>query len=172
MELEKFKSTVLPLREKLLNIARNILENEDDAEDAVQETFLRIWNIRTQLDKHPNLNGYVTQTLKNVCIDKIRTNKVNISIDNVQIIENKLNPYQDTEQNDNINIIRKIIDTLPELQRRILLMRDVEGYELEEIAEITASDAGTVRVYLSRARKKVRDKFISINSLHIENSKL
>lgn len=155
---------MMPLRPKLVNIAKGILDDEEDAEDAVQETYLRLWNIRTQLDQHPNPQGYAMQTLKNICIDKIRATRFNMPLDAVIIESENRTPHSYTEQQDNVRIIRSIIDSLPELQRRIILMRDVEEYELAEIAEIIGSDATAVRVNLSRARKKVRDKFISINN--------
>ncbi|MDR0824257.1 MAG: sigma-70 family RNA polymerase sigma factor [Prevotella sp.] len=163
MELEKFKSVVLPLREKLQGFARSMLTNDVDAEDAVQETFLRLWNVRAQLDNHPNTGGFAMQTLKNICIDKLRAEKYNLSLDNVILAESTITPYTYTEQQDNVTVIRKIIDSLPETQRRIMLMRDVEGYELTEIADIMCTEQSTVRVNLSRARKAVRDKFININ---------
>ena len=103
------------------------------------------------------------QTLKNICIDRLRSERYDVTIDNVALSTNAVTPYTYTEQNDSVTVIRKIIDTLPETQRRIMLMRDVEGYELDEIAEIMGAEAATVRVNLSRARKTVRDKFISIN---------
>lgn len=163
MELEKFKLVVVPLREKLQNFARSILTNDIEVEDAVQETFLRLWNARTQLNNHPNVGGFAMQTLKNICIDKLRAERYNVSLDNVNLAENTITPYTYTEQHDNATIIRKIIDSLPETQRRIMLMRDVEGYELEEIADIMCAEQSSVRVNLSRARKTVRDKFISMN---------
>lgn len=164
MELEKFKSTVIPLREKLQFFAKRMLMNETDAEDAVQETYLRLWNVRQQLFDHPNVGGFAMQTLKNICIDKLRVEKNNISLDNVSVAGNSLTPYTYTEQKDSALLIRKIIDSLPETQRRVMLMRDVEGYELEEIAQIMGAEASAVRVNLSRARKTVRDKFISMNN--------
>ncbi|GAB6123560.1 RNA polymerase sigma factor [Dysgonomonas termitidis] len=163
MELERFKSTVIPLREKLQIFAKGILRNDIDAEDAVQETFLRLWNVRSQLNTHPNIGGFAMQTLKNICIDRLRSESHDIAIDNVAVSTTAVTPYTYTEQNDSVTVIRKIIDTLPETQRRIMLMRDVEGYELDEIAEIMGAGAATVRVNLSRARKTVRDKFLSIN---------
>ncbi|PXV62242.1 RNA polymerase sigma-70 factor (ECF subfamily) [Dysgonomonas alginatilytica] len=165
MELERFKTMVMPLREKLQNFARSMLTNDIDAEDAVQETYLRLWNARSQLNDHPNPHGFAMQTLKNICIDKIRSSKHQISLDNVNMAESGIDPYTYTEEADSAQIIRKIIDTLPELQRKIMLMRDVEGYELNEIADITGSDIGAVRVNLSRARKKVRDTYISISQI-------
>jgi len=162
MELEKFKSMAMPLREKLLNFARSMLRNDVDAEDAVQEAYLRLWTVRSQLDNHPNVGGFAMQTLKNICIDRLRAEKYNLSLDNVNIVENSITPYTYTEQKDSAAIIRRIIDSLPETQCRVMMMRDVDGYELEEIADIMGAEAATVRVNLSRARKTVRDKFLNM----------
>lgn len=164
MELEKFKTAVMPLREKLQGFAKSMLMNEADAEDAVQEAYLRLWNARKQLGNHPNVGGFAMQTIKNICIDRLRVEKHNISLDNVSVAGNSLTPYTYTEQKDSALLIRTIIDSLPETQRRIMLMRDIDGYELEEIAQITGSEATAVRVNLSRARKTVRDRFIGMNN--------
>lgn len=164
MELEKFKSDVVPLRGKLQDFAKNMLANEVDAEDAVQETFLRLWNARTQLVNHPNVGGFAMQTLKNICIDRLRAEKHNISLDGVSIAEDSITPYTFTEQQDSVSIIRNIMDSLPETQRRIMILRDIDGYELSEIAGITGAEESTVRVNLSRARKIVRDRYMSINN--------
>lgn len=163
MELQKFKSIVVPLREKLQNFARSMLNNNGDAEDAVQETLLRLWSKKDSLDNHPNISGYTMQILKNICIDKIRSEKNTVSLDNVSIAEDNINPYSYTEQMDSSLIIKNIINSLPELQRKIIWMRDVEDYELGEIADIICSEVTAVRVNLSRARKKVRDQFLIIN---------
>lgn len=165
MELEKFKSDVVPLRNKLQNVAKNMLANEVDAEDAVQETFLRLWNQRSQLNNHPNVGGFAMQTLKNICIDKLRAERHNVSLDGISIAGNSITPYTFTEQQDSVLIIRNIIDSLPETQRQIITLRDVDGYELGEIAAIIGSEESTVRVNLSRARKTVRDKFLSMNNV-------
>ena len=165
MELEKFKSDVVPLRNKLQNVAKNMLANEVDAEDAVQETFLRLWNQRSQLSNHPNVGGFAMQTLKNICVDKLRAERHNVSLDGISIAGNSITPYTFTEQQDSVLIIRNIIDSLPETQRQIITLRDVDGYELGEIAAILGSEESTVRVNLSRARKAVRDKFLSMNNV-------
>lgn len=165
MELEKFKSDVVPLRNKLQNVAKNMLANEVDAEDAVQETFLRLWNQRSQLSNHPNVGGFAMQTLKNICIDRLRAERHNVSLDGISIAGNSITPYTFTEQQDSVLNIRNIIDSLPETQRQIITLRDVDGYELGEIAAIIGSEESTVRVNLSRARKAVRDKFLSMNNV-------
>lgn len=167
MELEKFKIVAIPLREKLQCFAQNMLKDEAEAEDAVQETYLRLWKIKDQLDNHPNIGGYAMQTLKNICIDKLRVEKHNVSLDNIHIAAGTLTPYTYTEQQDNSSIIRNIIESLPYTQQRIIKMRDIEGFELEEIAQIIGSEITAVRVNLSRARKNVRDKFLGINKLKL-----
>lgn len=165
MELENFISTFMPLRKKLQSFARGMLLNDDDAEDAVQEAYLRIWKIRDTLVNHPNAQGFMMQTLKNICIDKIRAEKTNVSLDFINLSDSGTNPYLHTEQSDSIHLVKQIIETLPELQKRILVMRDVEGYELSEIAQIIGSETTAVTMNLSRGRKKVREKFLSINKM-------
>jgi len=165
MELLEFKDKVLSLRGKLEGFARNMLSNEADAEDAVQETYLRLWSVRDRLDNHPNIGGFAMQTLKNICYDKLRKHETGIPLDHVSYADQSRTPDLYTEQHDSVKIIRMIVDTLPELQRRTLVMRDIEGYELSQIAEIMGADETAVRVNLSRARKKVRDKYVSMNKM-------
>lgn len=165
MEIEKFRTIVLPLREKLLAMARKMLPNDNDAEDAVQETMIRIWQAKSKLIIHPNLGGYAMQTLKNICIDKIKEEKHNISLDNLQIDSNTISPHRHLENCNDVDIVKQIIEKLPELQKLIITMRDVEEYELEDIATITGSNVAAVKVNLSRARKKVRDIFLNIQSI-------
>ena len=162
MNTEKFKQTVLPLREKLLHVAQRLLEDAFDAEDAVQETYLRLWKMREQLYNHPNIPGFTMQTLKNLCIDKIRMRKEHLSLEYASWSDESRRPDVIAEQKNSTDIIRKIIATLPELQQLIMLMRDVEGYELKEIADIIGSGTSAVTMNLSRARKKVRDEFLRI----------
>lgn len=164
MELERFKLDLIPLREKLQRQARDMLKDDIEAEDAVQETYLKLWNVRTQLDAHPNVGGYAMQTLKNVCVDKLRIKKPqNTFLDNVSIVGDTSTPYEYAELKDSVAIVRWIMDELPETQRRIMHLRDIDGYEFAEIAAIIGADETAVRVNLSRARKTVRNRFLSIN---------
>ena len=164
MNIERFKSDIIPLREKLFVLALKIMEDEAEAEDAVQETLLKLWSKREQLGDIANPAGFAMQTTKNICIDKIRVKKNAVEANDFYIGANENTPYSQTEIADSITLIRRIIDTLPELQKIIIKMRDIEGYELEEIAEITGTQVNAVTVNLSRARKKVRDQFISISN--------
>lgn len=161
MSHERFKAEILPIRDHLFHTARQILSDEDDAEDAVQEVLLRLWNLRDTLGKYDSLPAFATTVIKNHCLDKLRLKKRTDPIDDT--IQNRAatgNPYLSVEQKNTIEALQRIIDTLPPLQQAIIKMKDVEEYEVEEIAEITGTNVEAVRVNLSRARKKVREEYI------------
>lgn len=163
MELEKFKITVVPLREKLINYSLKLTKDRADAEDIVQEAFLRLWYMRNKLDSYRNIDALAVQVVKNLCIDALRAKKTNAGEEVLSGKTGGINLELQIEQQDAVAQIRLIIETLPSLQQTIIRMKDVEGYELNEIAQITASNIEAVRVNLSRARKKVREQFFKLN---------
>jgi RNA polymerase sigma-70 factor, ECF subfamily len=163
MNAERFKAEVLPTRDKLIRTARRMLEDEADAEDAVQEVFLKLWQMRESLDQYDNLEAFATTMTKNRCIDSIRKRGREGPIeDELYRQAGPDDPYLSLERKSNDELIRMIIDRLPPLQQAVLKMKDIEEYELEEIAQITGTTNEAVRVNLSRARKKVREEFIRL----------
>jgi RNA polymerase sigma-70 factor (ECF subfamily) len=161
MNPERFKAEVVPLRERLLGIALKMLEEEQDAEDAVQEAFLKLWHIRDSLDSYDSVPAFATTVTKNICVDRLRTRNRETSIeDDLYRRAGPDNPYLQLERKNNDEIIRTIISRLPPLQQAIIRMKDIEEYEVEQIAEITGTQIEAVRMNLSRARKKVREEFI------------
>lgn len=163
MELEKFKITVLPFREKLLNYSLKLTEDKADAEDIVQEAFLKLWYMRSKLDDYRSVDALAMQIVKNLCIDFLRARKEKVTAEVLTDSTGYDNPELQMERKDAAERIRLLIDDLPSLQRTIIRMKDIEGYEMDEIAQITASSLDAVRVNLSRARKKVRDRFLKFN---------
>ena len=164
MELETFKSTVLPLRDKLLKYSVKLTDDGADAEDIVQEAFLKLWYIRDRLDGYQSVEALSVQVVKNLCLDKLRSKRMDRMPENSQsILAGTVTPEQLLEQHDAVAIIGRLIQQLPTLQQCIIRMKDVEGYELSEIAQITGTQIESVRVNLSRARKKVREQFLMLN---------
>lgn len=164
MELETFKSTVLPLRDKLLKYSVKLTDDGADAEDIVQEAFLKLWYIRDRLDGYQSVEALSVQVVKNLCLDKLRSKRMDSMPENSEsILADKVTPEQLLEQHDAAAIIGRLIQQLPTLQQCIIRMKDVEGYELSEIAQITGTQIESVRVNLSRARKKVREQFLMLN---------
>lgn len=164
MELETFKITVLPLREKLLRQAFRLTGEKADAEDIVQDAFLRLWHIREKLDGYESVEALAMQITKHLAIDRLRTRHEGVPLQDAVIETSRTkDPAEEFENRDAARQIRRIIETLPSLQQTIIRMKDIECYELSEIAEITGSQIEAVRMNLSRARKRVRDEFFKIN---------
>lgn len=163
MELETFKITVLPLREKMLNFSLKLTDDKADAEDVVQEAFLKLWYIRDKLDEYQCVEALVMQVTKNLSLDKLRTRKpVGPDIETISMDSGMKTPAEQLEQQEAVDQVRQLIARLPSLQQTIIRMKDVEGYELSEIAEITGTQIEAVRVNLSRARKKIREQFLQL----------
>ena len=161
MELETFKITVLPLREMLINISWRMIEDRSDAEDIVQETFLKLWQIREKLDGYNSVEALAVQVAKNLALDKLKQHRPEgTDIALLSLDSGTRNPAEELEQHGTVARIRWLISKLPSLQQTIIRMKDVEGYELAEIAEITGTQVEAVRVNLSRARKKIREQLM------------
>lgn len=162
MELETFKITVLPIREKLIRLVWRMMEDRSDAEDIVQETFLKLWQIRGKLDDYRSVEALAMQIAKNLTLDKLKQHRPEgPDITSLSLDSGIRNPEEELEQRDAVIRIRLLISRLPSLQQAIIRMKDIEGYELAEIAEITGSQVEAVRVNLSRARKKIREQFLN-----------
>ena len=166
MSQEIFKSMVLPMRTKLLFLAQKYMEDESDAEDAVQEVLLKLWHTRENLTNYDNTEAFVTTVTKNHCLDRLKVKNRMVALDDsYNIREGTENPHLELERKNTADIIRRIIEKLPVLQQAIIRMKDMEEYEVEEIAEITGTKSDAVRMNLSRARKKVREEYLKLNGV-------
>ena len=160
MESTQFNTQILNHSDKLFRLAKSILRNADAAQDAVQELIMKLWEKRKQLDVVENMQAFMMRSMRNLCLDTIRQQHDEDELP-VEFEYVEPNPYQQTEQKDLALRIHRMIDNLPELQRTVIRMRDVEGMELSEIAYITSLTENAVSVNLSRARQKIRDQIIN-----------
>ena len=156
MNKQQFKHKVFSLSERLYPLVYRLLGNQANTEDAIQDIMMKLWLKRKELDKHPNLKGFVFLTARNYCIDLIRKKKLNIT-DSLAPLELVKSNYSQgyLEYNELNIIIKKVIKDLPEQQRDVIVMRDLDGYEFTEIASALNLKIEHVRVLLSRARKHV-----------------
>ena len=169
MELEAFNKAVIPLRGKLLAYTRQLAGHQIDAEDVVQDVFLKLWSIRDKLDDYHSVEALAYKVTKNKVLDELKRSHAD-SFDDINVVVSDdynitQSPESITEQHDTTNHIKRLIELLPSLQQAIINMKDVEGYELSEIAEITGSQIEAVRVNLSRARKKIREQIIQLHNI-------
>jgi len=159
MEKTQFANQILTLSDKLFRLAKSILRNEDAARDAVQDLNLKLWEKRAQLKQVDNLPAFLMRSMRNQCLDVIRQKREKNELP-IDLIYDGLTPYQHTEQKDMAKNVCYMIDNLPELQRTIIRMRDVEGMEMKDISFVTGISENAVCVNLSRARQKIRDQLI------------
>jgi RNA polymerase sigma-70 factor (ECF subfamily) len=164
MNAQQFKQEIAPLQKNLLNVARKMLENENDAEDLVQEVFLKLWYIRDTLHRYDSISALSVTMIKNLCIDRLRVRNREVALETDNYLRTtEDNPYLQLERLNTEQLLKKIIDSLPPLQKAIITMKDIDEYEVEEIAEITGTQPEAVRMNLSRARKKVREEYIRLS---------
>ncbi len=162
MDLKQFEIEVLLLKDKIARLAFYLLGNNEEAEDATQEVFLKLWHIKDELEVVDNMQAFALRITRNLCLDKIRAQ--NRRLQKNEAIEESLkeradNPHEQTEIRDLLSVIKKQIAALPETQRTVITLRDIEGLEFDEIAEITGMNENAIKVNLSRARKKIRSLF-------------
>lgn len=167
MNLEAFENRVLPVKNKLFRFALKFLGNEEEAKDVVQEVLIRVWNGGEQLKEIQNWEAWCMRITKNLSLDRLRvlTRKQTQPIEESYHIRHEApTPDTSTEANESMQKITEIIAALPEKQRQVIHLRDVEGYSYQEISEILEIDMNQVKVTLFRARNAVREKMIKIDA--------
>ena len=164
MNLKDFTEKVVPLREELLIQAQRLSRNDDSAEDLVQEVMLRLWNMHDSLENHQNVKALALTILRNKYTDQWRHRQLESGKESCYEASTNDNA---AEMNDEMAIIRTIIKHLPPLQQQIMTMKEIEGYEAEEIIKITGCTADSLRQNLSRARRRIQQEYIRMTKVRI-----
>lgn len=162
MDANQFRKEVLPLKNKLYRFASGLLDDSEEAQDATQDVFLKLWNLREQIHSLNSPEAFAMTVMKNNCLDRIKARRtVSLELTKSLIFKNseQENPEKLTEERDSLMHIKRMMALLPEQQRMIMQLRDIEGYEFEEIGQALEISLNTIRVNLSRARKKIRDMY-------------
>lgn len=166
MVLSEFKIKVLPVSKKILRYATHFLRDEDDARDVVQDVFLKLWQKKEELDQIENMEAFAMRMTRNRCLDIIRAGKT-VPIDaetNRRLKQETIDVHSQVELSEAAGQIKQLIKQLPDIQQKVMYMRDIEQLEYEEIAALTGLQVNAIRVNLSRARKKVRDEYLKMNT--------
>lgn len=148
----------------MYRLAKSLLCDVAEAEDAVQDVLERLWIRRKNLGEYGNLNAFIMISVKNACLDRIRSRKLRESKKGevAEVYVGVTDPRRMQDMADMKALAEKIIATLPEKQRLVIHLRDIEGCAMDEIAGIMQADEDSLRVYLSRARKTVREQLITM----------
>ena len=166
MSEASFRTDVRPLKNELFRLAMRITLNRQDAEDIVQETMLKVWSRREQWAEIDSMEAFCLTICHNLALDRVKrmsrqtsTTLDNDTLDRVDYSYNS-DPEEQTVQRDRLQIVRQLMDTLPEKQRICIQLRDVEGKPYKEIAAIMAITEEQVKVNIFRARQTIKKKFI------------
>ncbi|MEO6285871.1 MAG: sigma-70 family RNA polymerase sigma factor [Dyadobacter sp.] len=166
MDLQAFNQRILPVQGRLFRLAQMFLRNREEAEDAIQDVFLRLWVNRQQLETYQSIEALAVQMTKNICLDRLKSHhkqKTSGDADMLSLQADDVSPYRQVENTDSAGLIHRLIGELPEQQKLVLHLRDVEEYTLEEIEQVTGLSNANIRVILSRARQKLRDNYLKAN---------
>jgi RNA polymerase sigma factor (sigma-70 family) len=141
-----FRNDVLPLKNTLYRLALRITLNSAEAEDIVQDTLIKVWNRRDSWDQIESIEAFSLKICRNLSLDRIKKqDNQNSSLDdaNVEKTDRSSNPYELMIQRDRVELVRKLVDELPEKQRSCMQLRDFEGKAYKEIAEYAQYQRGT-----------------------------
>lgn len=169
MTQKEFLNIVMPFKDKVFRLAKRLLISTEEAEDATQEVLMKLWNNKEKIEDYKNVEAFSMTMTKNFCFDKLKSKQSqNLKIVHSNYEDNNTSLQKQVELNDSVDWVSKIIKELPEQQRMVIQLRDVESYELEEIAEMLEMNNTAVRVALSRARKTIREKLTNTHSYGIK----
>ncbi|MGN1001692.1 MAG: RNA polymerase sigma factor [Oscillospiraceae bacterium] len=162
---DAFEALVTEHEKFVYNVALKALGNQQDAEDAAQEVFLRAWTALPSFRGESKFSVWLYRMTSNVCIDMLRRRRgdtVSLSTEDeeggeteIQIADERFSAQKILEQKELQQAVREGLEALPENYRRILVLRELGGRSYEEIAQMLSLDIGTVKSRLFRARKKL-----------------
>lgn len=161
MKQTEFLNVVMPLKDKLYRLAKRLLVSREEAEDATQEVLMKLWSKRENMGEYKSIEAFAMTMTKNFCLDRLKSKQAgNLKLVHSNFTDESSSLQRQLEAEDSVGWMEKIMKGLPEQQKLVLQLRDVEQYEFGEICELLDMKPTAVRVTLSRARKTVRDELI------------
>ena len=168
MQHKEFLDIVMPFKDKLYRMAKRLLVSREEAEDATQEILLKLWSKNESMGDYKNVEAFAMTMTKNFCLDRLKSKQAgNLQLVHSNYRDEKVSVQRQVEAEDSVSWVERIMEELPEQQKMVLQLRDIEQYDYEEIAQMLDMKPTAVRVNLSRARKTVREKLMQKHSYGI-----
>ncbi|PKB17695.1 RNA polymerase sigma factor [Flavobacterium sp. 5] len=169
MNQKDFVLLVNPFKDKLFRLAKRLLVSTEEAEDATQEVLVKLWSKNENLEIYNSVEAMAMTMTKNYCLDQLKSKRAgNLKIVHSNFTDAAPSLDKQLEDSDSLKWVEKIINELPEQQRLIIQLRDIEQCEFSEIAKILEMNETAVRVALSRARKTIREYMLKTHSYGIQ----
>lgn len=165
MKQSEFIKTILPFKDKAYRLAKRLLTSADEAEDAVQEMYYKLWKNKEKMSAYKSVEAVAMTMTKNYCLDRLKSKQAtNITLVHSNYKEKTTSLEKQIEEKDSVSNVHRWINELPEQQKIIMQLRDIEQYEFSEIADVLKISEGAIRVSLSRARKTIKEKLIKAHN--------
>lgn len=161
MTQSEFLNVVMPFKDKLYRLAKRLLVSSEEAEDATQEILMKLWSKKKRIGAYRNVEAFAMTMTKNFCLDRLKSKQSgNLKLVHSNYADKQSSLQNEVEVHDSVEWVGKIMETLPDQQKMVLQLRDIEAYSYEEISEMLDMKPTAVRVALSRARKTVREQLV------------
>jgi len=165
MELDEFKTRILPLKDKLYRFALSILHSREDAEDLIQEVLLKIWNGQILLERMDNPTAYCMTMTKNMALDRLKQahrKTAYLPIEQHNTAEEET-PLTELQQRERRQLVERLIRQIPLKLQMLIQLRDIEGESYRDIAQQLKLSESQVKTNLFRARKLLKQQ---LNDIH------
>jgi len=151
----------MPYSDRIYRMAYRLMGNREESEDIVQEVYLKLWGLRSELDKYDSIEALSIRVTRNLCLDYLRRRKTNQNAMNSERIRGEdihfETPEVSLERKEEKEVVLSLIAALPEPQRSLVHLRHIEEKEYDEIASMVNMNVNAIRVSISRARKQMRE---------------
>jgi len=170
MTSSEFINAILPLKNKMFRFAMSFLKMQAEAEDVVQDVMIKCWETIKDPNSIDNMEAFGMTLIRNKSLDKLKKKGRNyLQVNEVfDLASSGLSPDEKAIESDTVGRIKTLMNNLPEAQRSVVILRDIEGFSYDEIAKIQGITLQSVKVNLHRGRKKIREQLIQIESYGVK----
>lgn len=178
-DVESFEKLIEKYQLKAYNIALRMLGNEEDAKDALQDSFIKIFNSLSSFREESSFYTWIYRIVSNTCHDALKKRNKGSHISSLTHYKNSLEgeiedikddtvlPDKLMENKENVSVILESIEKLSLEHKQVIILRDIQGFSYEEISKIIDCSEGTVKSRINRARLKLKEILI-LSMEHIE----
>lgn len=163
--MDQFTHLITSVRDRLYRLALRVVDDADEAEDVVQDVLVKSWGKRDEIVRLDNPPARLLWMTRHQAIDRLRSARVRSTREGEAAAPDldARTPYRFAANNDALRHVDRLLRRLPDNQRMVLHLREVEGLEYQEIADATDLSLAQVKVYLHRGRARLRELLTTEN---------
>ena len=156
-----YRQWVKEYQDQAWTVARYILKDAQEAEDATQEAFVKLWNNQDSIDPD-KIKPWLMKVTRNGCLDRLRRRRENVEFDEAHVAAETSGPMQGASDSETGAWLKRAIAGLKEPYRSLVVLRDVNQHSYEEVAGMLELSLAQVKTYLHRARKQLREQLAEV----------